>query len=96
MSARRDDAGVVGLVGVTWLELFAFGGAAAKLPCSKKADMLSTSIGIIEAQGEAGATTGFATGEGVKDSSILEEQDCNGPGEEKGLAIPSKWFSLLC
>ena len=60
--------------------------------------MLSTSIEIMDtgAQGDAGATTGFATGEGLKDSSILEAQDCNDPGEEKeGLGIPSKWVDIV-
>lgn len=82
---------------MTWSEPFTFGDGGAELSCNKKADMLSTSIGINGAQHDAGATTGFATGVGVEDSNILEEQDGNDPGEEKeGLAIPSKWLALLC
>ena len=82
---------------MTWLEPFAFGGGAAALSFIKKAVMLSTSIEImgIGAQADAGATTGFASGEGLKASSILEDQDCNedcnDPGEEKeALSIPCK------
>jgi hypothetical protein len=82
---------------VTWLELFVFGGGAAALSCNRKSDMLPTSfenLDITGAQGESGATPGLATGEGVKYSSILVDQDCNDPGEliEEGLVIPNKWL----
>jgi hypothetical protein len=86
---------------VTWLELFDFNAAAPALSSNSKADVLSTSfedVDITGAQGEAGATTGMVTGEGLKHSSILVDQDCNVPNEliEEGLAIPSKWLPFLC
>jgi hypothetical protein len=70
---------------VTWLELFAFGTAAAALSCNKKADILSTSsenVDIMGAQGVCGANPPGL----VRGSSI--------PGEliKEGLVVPNKWL----
>lgn len=75
---------------------FCCDGGGAVLPFIKMAVMLSTSIEIMGTGARGDATTGYATGEGPKDSSILEDQDCNDLGEEKeGLGIPSKWVDIV-